>query len=579
MTRTDTFVVGTLVALLAIIATLIGGPAIQLAAVPASPSPSTATSPGFEVRPYVEGVVGKPSSVSPLTARTQADRDLVALLFAGLVRNGPGGSVVPDLAETWTVDKSGRTWLVDLRADARWHDGTPVTADDVVFTIETLQDPAYDGPSATSWSEVTVTATGPRQVRFTLETPLGGFLQALTQPIAPAHLLADRPIESMADDPFGGLPIGSGAFAITELTEASASLVPAEILEGSGEPSAAPSSSPDSLTTPGPTQRPSRPMPYLAGIELRFYIEPADLVRDFEAGELDGASGLPPEMATALASGDGVRMLRYPGATLTAALLNLRPGHPEFATPAIRTGLLAALDRKQLLSDAFAGLAAPATGLIPPASPLFDPAADPAVAYSRGAAERALTAAKWVKGADGWTLPRAKKPLTIEVLSPREAMNPGLYRAAEAVVRDWTRIGIDAKHVALAANDFVSGHLSTGKFQVAVADLRIGLDPDLYPLLASSQTLTGGSNVMGVQSASLDALLEKARAPGSASVRAKAYSELQKGLAAGRYLLPLGFADEVVVLRDTVQGPGIRQVTDGSDRFWDVLTWRLAVDR
>jgi peptide/nickel transport system substrate-binding protein len=152
MTRTDTFVVGTLVALLAIIATLIGGPAIQLAAVPASPSPSTATSPGFEVRPYVEGVVGKPSSVSPLTARTQADRDLVALLFAGLVRNGPGGSVVPDLAETWTVDKSGRTWLVDLRADARWHDGTPVTADDVVFTIETLQDPAYDGPSATSWS-------------------------------------------------------------------------------------------------------------------------------------------------------------------------------------------------------------------------------------------------------------------------------------------------------------------------------------------------------------------------------------------------------------------------------------------
>ena len=110
MTRTDTVVVGTLVALLALIAGLIGGPAIQLAAAPATPSPSIAAGPSFEVRPYVEGVLGKPSSVSPLTARTQADRDLVALLFPGLVRNGPGGTLVADLAERWAVDKEGKTW-------------------------------------------------------------------------------------------------------------------------------------------------------------------------------------------------------------------------------------------------------------------------------------------------------------------------------------------------------------------------------------------------------------------------------------------------------------------------------------
>ena len=264
---------------------------------------------------------------------------------------------------------------------------------------------------------------------------------------------------------------------------------------------------------------------------------------------------------------------------MTAALLNLRPGHPEFATPAIRTGLLAAIDRERLAKEAFSGLAVQAAGIIPPASPMFDPAADPAVAYSRGAAERAFTAATWNKNASGWVLPRAKKPLAIEVLSPNKATNAGLYDAAEAVVRDWTTVGIDAKHVALPPSEFVTGRLSSGEFQVAIADLRIGLDPDLYPLLASSQTLTGGSNVMGVQSADLDTLLEKARAPGSASARAKAYSALQKQLAAGRYLLPLAFADEVVVLRDTVQGPAVRQVTDGSDRFWDVLTWRLAIDR
>ena len=582
MTRTDTLVVGTLVALLAILAGLISVPAIQLASAPstatASPGPAT---PGFEVRPYVEGVVGRPESVSPLTAKTQADRDLVALMFSGLVRNGPGGTLVADLAERWEVDKTGKTWTVDLRPDASWHDGTPVTPDDVVFTIETLQDTDYHGPSGTSWSEVSVAASGPRQVKFTLETPLGGFLQALTQPIAPVHLLGEVPIESLDDDPFDGRPVGSGPFALTDLTDTSASLVPAEIMANTdtGVPPASAGSSPDSLSTPAPTIRPSRPMPYLAGIELRFYPDPEDLVRDFRAGDLDAASGLPPALAAELGTADGARLLRYPGSTLTAVLLNLRPGHPEFATPALRTALLAALDREKVLQESFGGIATTATGPIPPGSPMFDPKADPLVKHSRAAAENVLKAAKWTKHTDGWRLPNAKKSMTLEVLSPTEASNPGLYRAAEAVVRDWKAIGMAAKHVALPPAEFAAERLSTGRYQVAVADLRVGLDPDLYPLLASSQTLTGGSNVIGVQSATLDTLLEKARAPGATSVRRAAYSALQKHLAQGRYLLPVAFADEVVVLRDTVVGPSIRQVTDGSDRFWDVLTWRLAVDR
>ena len=99
-------------------------------------------------------------------------------------------------------------------------------------------------------------------------------------------------------------------------------------------------------------------------------------------------------------------------------------------------------------------------------------------------------------------------------------MNPGLYEAAEAQSSaTGPRPGLTAKHVALPPAEFVEAAVDRD-VQVAVADMRIGLDPDLYPLLASSQTLTGRSNVIGVQSAELDTLLEKARAPGSASARA-----------------------------------------------------------
>jgi peptide/nickel transport system substrate-binding protein len=580
MTRTDTFVVGTLVLLLALVAGLIGVPALQLSTASSTASmPLPGASPAAVTRPYVEGALGVPRSVTPLTARTQVDRDLVALLFSGLVRNGPGGTIVPDLAERWSVDKAGKTWTVDLRDDAYWHDGQPVTADDVLFTIRTLQSPSYTGPSSTSWSEVTVSSSGPRRVVFSLQTPLGGFLQALTQPLAPAHLMADIPIDLLDEDPFGRAPVGSGPFALVELTDTSASLIPAADLDAVDVEASPAADATDSLATPAPTRRPARPQPYLSGMEFRYYTDPEKLAADFRGGSLDSVSGISRQLAAELGADPGTRLLRYPGATLTAVLLNLRPSHPEFASPAVRTALLKAIDRGRIIEEAYAMSAASASGPIPPSSPMFDPAADPLVTYDRKGASKALTAAGWTHKKDGWYLPKAKTPLALEVLSPTQGTNPGLFAAAEGVVRDWTSLGFKVTHVPLPPGEFVTDHLATGAFQVAVVDVTVGLDPDLYPLLASSQTLTGGSNVMGVQDPALDALLAKARAPGTDAARIAAYSALQKQLATGRYLLPLAFADEVVVARDTLEGPLIRQASDPSDRFWDVLTWRLAVDR
>ena len=573
MTRKDTAVVGLLVVLLAVIAGIVGIPALQATTTSPEPSPT----PGLAAsRAYREGVVGHPVSISPLTAKTQADRDLVALLFSGLVRNGPDGTIVPDLAERWSVDADGRVWTFDLRPDARWHDGEPVTADDVVYTIQTLQDPAYSGPGATSWSEVDVHAVSPTQVTFTLATPLGGFLQAATQPIAPAHLLGEVPVSLLPDHPFGQQPVGSGPFELSTLDPDKAVLVPA--FADDGAPGVADASAPptDSLTSAQPTLRPERPTPYLSGIEMHFYDDVDALATAYRNGEIDAASGLPPSTAAELATSKDSRLLRYPGSTLTAVLLNLRPDHPEFRDPAVRTALLAAIDRVGLIDKVYASVAAPAPGPIPPSSSLFDPAAEPVVDYSVADATKALKKAGWTKKDDGWYLPDAKKRVSIEVLSTLEDTNPAVYAAAESVVADWRALGIDATHVALPAAELVTDRLSAAKFAAAVTDVAIGLDPDLYPLLASSQTRTGGSNIGGVQDQALDTLLKAARAPRAPGDRYQAYSALQKQLAKGRYLLPLAFQDESVVMRDTVQGPVVRQVAGPSDRFWDVLTWRLA---
>ncbi len=141
MKRRDRFAVAGLVLMLAIV----GGAmyATDYAESP-EPTPIYATPPPAVT--YREGVVGHPSSINPLTASTQVDRDLVALLFRGLLRAGPNGTLLPDLARSWAVSPDGLTYTFNMRTDARWEDGQPVTAADVVFTVGLAQDPDYDGP-------------------------------------------------------------------------------------------------------------------------------------------------------------------------------------------------------------------------------------------------------------------------------------------------------------------------------------------------------------------------------------------------------------------------------------------------
>lgn len=579
MNRIDHAVIGVLVFVLAVIAAAIGVPALTPSTVTPSAMPSIEPP-----MPYREGTIGRPVSVNPLGARTQVDRDLVALTFSALVKLGPDGMLIPDLASRWTSDETGKTWTFTLRPDTRWHDGEPLTSRDVVFTIDTLRDPEYTGPGAGSWREVTATAVDARTVRFDLATPLGGFLQLATQPIAPEHLLSAVRIKELADDPFGDAPVGSASFVVLELDDGHAVLEPAaKVLAPGGEaPQAGASASPptDALATAVPTKRPSIPEPRLSRLEFYYFDDAAALTRAFEAGEVDVASGLTPIQAAELSETvAGTRALRSSGTTLTTVLLNLRPDHPELRDAAVRTALLAALDRAAIIDGVFGKMATRADSPIPPTSWAFDGKVSTPVDHDVVAAAAALKKAGWTKVDDRWRPAKATKPYAIELISPNAAANPTLRAVAERVAADWDALGLTVQLTELDPGASLAERLREGTFNAAVLDISIGLDPDLYPLLASSQTRTGGLNLIGLQDPTLDGLLAAARKPGDFDARKAAYTALQTQLRAGEYLLPVAFADEVVVARRTVQEVVVQPVGDPSDRFWDVLTWRLANGR
>jgi peptide/nickel transport system substrate-binding protein len=530
--------------------------------VSAVPSSATSTT-------YREGIFSHPSSINPLTARTQADRDLVALVFRGLLRAGPNGSLVPDLATSWSVSSDGKTYTFNLRDDARWEDGEPVTATDVVFTVTMAQDPAYEGPLGASWQGIQVAAASPSVVKFTLPTPLGGFLRQATLPILPEHLLGDTDVTALADSDYSARPVGDGPFSIAEIDDTHVLLTRTGASYEMPAPSGSASTAP-TAAAPGSTGN-------VASIEFVFYDDVAAAVTAFESGQLDALGGLTPQDADAAAARGGSVLARYPWANLYSVVLNQRSSHPELANLNVRKALLAAIDRPGIVAGALSGRGAVADVPLPSWSSSYDQAAVSVIPYSGSDALDDLDAAGWTRSGSGWTAPNGKAAYAIRLLSPDEATNPLAYRIARQVAAGWTAVGLSVTLQVSGASDYV-GRLTSGDFDAAVVDYQLGLDPDVSALLVSTQAAPAGWNLSGVSDKTLDGLLSAVRTTSDPTARQAAVSALEKYVSTNVLMLPVCFADYEFVVADRLHGLAANQIADPSGRFWDVLDWRLASD-
>jgi peptide/nickel transport system substrate-binding protein len=568
MNRRDRLAIISLAVMLAVVAVAMLLPSGRHGTVQGTSTPAAAVT-------YREAVVTRPSSVNPLTARTQADRDLVALLFRGLVKAAPDGTFQPDLARNWNVSADGKTYTFYMASDARWEDGQPVTAADVVFTVGLASDPNYQGPLGAAWQDVTAKAVSAHVVEIDLPVPLAGFLSQATMPILPQHVLGNVSVAGLADSDFSTRPMGDGPFRLIQIDASHAMLAPAGEA-ASGRPSASESAageipSPVASASPSATPVPGKP---IGTLELLFYDDQASALAAYTAGEVDAVGGLSVEITDSAMKRAGSRLLRYQWASLTSVVLNQRSSHPEFASLSVRHALLSAIDRAGVLTGILQVRGSVAEAPLPSWSSWYDPGAISAVPYSGSVAAEDLADAGWTRGLDGWQLPNSTTAYAIKLLTLDQASNPTLYRVAQQVASDWRDLGLQVSVVTAPVSDYRQ-QLVGGQFDAAVVEYRLGLDPDVSPLLLSTQAAPAGPNLSGVADSTLDRLLQTVRTtPGSG--RPAAISALEKYITSNVLMLPICFSDYQFVVSSRVAGVETGQIGDPSGRFWDVLDWRLA---
>ncbi len=222
---------------------------------------------------YREGVVGQPRFLNPLYApANDPDKDIVELVFSGLMKYDAQGNLIPDLAEDYEISEDGRTYFFTLKDNIYWHDHEPVTVDDIIFTIRTIQNADYKSPLRAGWLGVEPEKISDRGLKIVLDAPYAGFLETTTTKIIPRHIWKETPALTFPLAVSSTLSfVGSGPYRFGSMDLDSQKRV-------------------RSLNLEFFNRYHLENRPYIAQVSFRFYENEEALLHGAQKGEIDGFS-------------------------------------------------------------------------------------------------------------------------------------------------------------------------------------------------------------------------------------------------------------------------------------------------
>ena len=510
---------------------------------------------------YSEGLVGSLGRLNPLLDwNNPADRDVDRLLFSSLVRFDERGLPQTDLAESWGVNEEGTIYNFTLRSNALWHDGTLVTPDDVIFTIDMIKSAGSLFPQDIKdlWSNVQVTKLPDnRTLKFTIPEPFAPFLDYLTFGVLPKHVLEGTPPEGMATAEFNIDPIGSGPYKFDHL-----------ILNQGQITGVVLTSFDDYYGKP----------PFIPQVVFRYFSSSAAALDAYEQGEVLGISRITKDVLQQALVIPGLAVYTSRMPQISMVFLNLNnPEVPFLQEPDVRRALLLGLDRQRMISHLLGGQAVVADGPIFPNSWAYYDGVEH-LDYDPEQAVSLLKGDGYAIPAEGGTV-RAKdgRALIFTMLHPDDELHTKL---AQTIQASWAQIGVQVNLQPVPYDRMVFDYLGPRTYQAALVDLNLARtpDPDPYPFWHQAEA-TGGQNYSQWDNRTASEYLEQARVNTKINVRTRLYRNFQVMFAKELPALPLYYPVYSFGVDTQVLGVQVPPLYDISDRFSLITDWYLVTRR
>lgn len=522
----------------------------------------------------IEGVLNTPAHINPLLATsevgTEADRDLTALIYSGLLRSDGKGGFIPDMAESYSISPDGLMYTFALKPNLVWHDGKKITASDVVFTIKTAQDGRIKSPKRASWDGVDVLMVDDLTVRFALKKPYVPFLENTTMGILPEHIWKTIDYNRFDTNKYNREPIGSGPYKFSDL----------EITTKDGD------EIPLSYTLKSFNDF-SLGKPYVSTIKFVFFRSEEALVQAIKTKSVGSINSISPENGSELSS-EGFRVERTSLPRMLAVFFNQNE-QPIFADSSVRRALSLAVDKQGIINKALLGYGVPLDSPIPPGTlgyieaaslrPGRESADSEAHEENLNSARAILKKADWVfaTSTNQWTKKSKKETLTLHLnLATSEASE--LKAVAEEIKVSLLELGVPVNVTVFATGDLKETVVRPRKFEALFFGQVLGLGGDPYPFWHSSQRLDPGLNIASYANAKVDKLLEDARTEESEEKRAKLYGSFNNEIIKDAPAIFMYAPEFLYVFPKDVQGLRMGTITTASDRFLNVYEWYINTD-
>lgn len=509
-----------------------------------------------------EGVIGYPRAINPLLSAdsSEADKDLVLLVYSGLLKATPDGDLVPDLAESYSISKNGLVYSFKLKNDIYFHDGEEIKSEDVKFTIEKAIDPLTKSSKRINWDGVQVKILNDKEFDIILPQAYAPFLENTTLGILPKHLWENLDATQFALDPLNLEPIGSGPYRVENIKRNEDGLPVYYSLQAFRDYALGEAN--------------------ITNIYLKFYQNEEELFSAFERGEIENINGI--SGAEALALKNETSEIKQATLSRMFGLFFNQSQAPIFLNKEVRKALEIAIDKEALIDQVLSGYGKAISSPIPTQ---FE--ANKNDIEEKQTREERLDAAKLILEDGGWkfddtlgTWGKKVKGDELELsFSISTADTPDLKSVAEIIKETLETLGVKIDIKVFDLSDLKQNIIRPRKYEALLFGTVVGRDLDLYPFWHSSQRNDPGLNIALYVNSQADKVLEEIRNSTDKTVRQEKYAEFEEMIKSDTPVVFLYSPNFVYLVPSKIKNINLDFLTTSSERFLNITEWYVETDK